>query len=255
MLPLFNASGSLIDAIRINSITNEVREGRAVWVKRRRMGSRQLIRAANLFFRLAQNPISVFGKPDLWQRWEIDCFQLLNGDRYQAFPGGPSEVCAEKLPGDSLCRLLDRGELTPDMLIAAGRELQRAHSLRSEAFDGPWSHGDAHLGNFVFDRPSERCRLIDFEVMHHPSLTPDERHADDLLVPLLDLLGRVRVQDWVPLALAFLDAYNRPEIVAALRRRLIVPQGIPRLWWAIRCDYMGTNELRKRLFALNEALA
>ena len=43
-------AGSAIDAIRINSVSREVRDGRAVLVKRRRFASVPLARTANLFF-------------------------------------------------------------------------------------------------------------------------------------------------------------------------------------------------------------
>lgn len=255
MLALFNASGSLIDAIRINAISDEVREGRSVWVKRRRRGSREIIRIANLFFRLARNPVLVCGRIEHWRRREIESFHLLNGDEYRAFPGGPREVCAERLPGESLCHRLSENRLTAMMLAAAGRELRRAHLLHSEDFDGPWSHGDAHLGNFLFEDATGRCRLIDFEAMHYPTLAAEERHANDLLAPLLDLMGRVEDREWEPLALAFVRAYDRPTIAALLRQRLRVPTGIPRLWWAIRCGYISSERIRRRVAALGAALS
>ena len=254
MLAFFNAYGSWIDAIRINAISDEVRNGRLVWVKRRKRGSRQVLCAANLFFRLARNPVSVCVKIDHWRRWEIECFQLLHGEKFRAFPGGPYEVCADRLPGETLCRSLSEHRLTAQMLEAASRELRRAHALYSVSFNGPWSHGDAHLGNFLYDERTGRCRLVDFEVMHHRWMSADERHANDLLTPLLDLMGRIDQDNWISFALEFIHAYDRPEITHLLRQYLSVPNGFPRLWWAIRTGYISSKEMRRRVLDLNRCL-
>jgi hypothetical protein len=254
VLALLNSTGSWIDAIRINAITDEVRNGRPVWVKWRRRGSRKYIHAANLFFRLARNPVSVCVQIEHWRRWEIECFQLLHGESYRAFPGGPCEVCADRLPGETLCRRLSENRLTAPILHAAGRELRRAHALYSSRFDGPWSHGDAHLGNFLYDERTGRCRLIDFEVMHRRSMSADERHANDLLTPLLDLMGRAEERDWIPFSLEFIRGYDRLEIVRLLRQSLSVPGGVPRLWWAIRTGFIGSDEMKRRVLDLGRHL-
>lgn len=254
MFAFFNAYGSWIDAIRINAITDEVRDGRLVWVKRRKRGSQKYLYAANLFFRLARNPVSVCTRIEHWRRWEIECFQLLHGESFRAFPGGPSEVCADRLPGETLCWQLSQNQLTSQMLRAASRELRRAHALYSASFNGPWSHGDAHLGNFLYDERTGRCRLIDFEVMHHRSMSANERHANDLLTPLLDLMGRVGEDDWIPFALEFIHSYDRPQIAQLLREYLTVPTGFPRLWWAIRTGYISSDKMRSRVLGLNRYL-
>jgi hypothetical protein len=140
------------------------------------------------------------------------------------------------------------------MLAAAGAELRRAHSLACEAFRSAWSHGDPHLGNFIFDPAENRARLVDFEVRHSFSLPADVRHADDLLVLLQDLVGRIAAETWLPFATTFLHAYARPEITALLRPRLALPGGFARIWWAVRTTYMPTRELHRRLLELREAL-
>jgi Ser/Thr protein kinase RdoA (MazF antagonist) len=129
-----------------------------------------------------------------------------------------------------------------------------AHGQSVEFYSGQWSHGDPHLGNFLFDPAGARCRLIDFEVTHHRSLTPEERHTDDLLVPLLDLCGRLENEAWVPMALSFLAGYDNPELLKRLKERLRVPRGMPRLWWAIRTSYIGRPVLTRRLETLRAAL-
>jgi Ser/Thr protein kinase RdoA (MazF antagonist) len=143
----------------------------------------------------------------------------------------------------------------PAMLAAAARELRRAHEQECTAFhDGLWSHGDPHAGNFVYEESTDRARLIDFEVMHHRTMSADERHADDLLVLLQDIAGRVSANQWLPAATAFLGAYGRPEIIARLREKLVVPGGLGRVWWAVRTTYLASPELRRRIGALRESI-
>jgi hypothetical protein len=36
-----------------------------------------------------------------WRRWEASCFQMLNGDRFQAKIIDARTVCLDKLPGQS----------------------------------------------------------------------------------------------------------------------------------------------------------
>ena len=175
--------------------------------------------------------------------------------RTTAFPQGDDAVAVDELPGQSLAGHLEGGTLTAAMLAAAGRELRRAHSWRCDAFGGPWSHGDPHTGNFVYEAAHDRARLIDFEVMHHASLSADDRHADDLLVFLQDLVGRIPGDRWIPSARAFLAAYDRAEIVPVLARKLVVPRGLARLWWSVRTTYLSRAELARRIQQLRDVLA
>jgi hypothetical protein len=252
---LLALAGLAIDTIKINEIKTERLDDRIYWVKRRRKGSSGLIHGANLFFRLANNPVSVFVDLDEWRRWEIDSFQLLNGDRYRAFAGKLGSVWADHLPGVDLSTTIKRRALTIEMLRAAGAELARAHMLWSDQFGSQWSHGDPHLGNFIFDRQSGRARLIDFETMHRPGLPAQARHADDLKVLLLDMLGRVSDAEWPLMAKTFLRAYGNESVIRSLRERFVMPFGFGRLWWAIRTSYVPGQVIRKRLKFLHEALA
>ena len=209
---------------------------------------------ANRFFRAAGNPVRALDDFAAWQRWEVECFLALHGERFRAFADGPRSVAAEELPGVSLSHHLGQGTLTPPMLAAAAGELRRAHALTCADFAGPWSHGDPHTGNFIYEEAGNRARLIDFEVQHHPALAAEERHADDLLVFLQDMMGRISRELWLPCAQAFLAAYERPEVVARLRERLRAPRGIARIWWAVRTTYLAPAELERRLAALRGSL-
>lgn len=244
-----------MDTIKINILAREERDGGVFWIKRRTRAARPIMACANRFFRLAGNPVVTLSDLTAWREWEVENFLRLHGERFRAFTDGATAVAAEEVPGKSLSQHLDAGTLNARILAAAARELRRAHGHECAAFAGqPWSHGDPHAGNFVYEEAGERARLIDFEVMHRPELGARERHADDLLVFLQDIVGRIAAEQWLPGAHAFLGAYDRPEIVARLREKLVVPGGIARIWWAVRTTYMEPAELRRRIAELRASL-
>jgi len=248
-------AGLAIDGIRINAISREVREGRALLVKRRRLGSGTLAQTANAFFRAARHPVFVWADAGAWQRWEVSSFNLLHAWQYQAFPAGARTVCADILPGVSLAEHFVRGTFEYPMLDAAGCELRRAHGLHSGFFDGPWSHGDPNLANFLFSAHEQHARLIDFEVVHQPDLPAAERQVEDVLSFLQDLLGCAPRGTWLPCAQRFLEAYGCDQALReGLRERLRLPRGIPRVWWWIRANYVPLSSIRSRLEELREAL-
>jgi len=249
-------AGSAIDAIRINAISREVRDGRALLVKRRRLTGEPLARTANLFFRAARHPVFVWADAQAWQRWEVSSFNLLHSRQYCAFPAGARTVCADILPGSSLAEHFVLGTFEESMLDAAGFELRRAHQLHSPFFDGPWSHGDPNLANFLFSTQERHARLIDFEVVHQQRLPAMARHVEDVLSFLQDLLGCAPRGTWLAYAQRFLDAYGCDQALRkALRERLRLPRGIPRIWWWIRTNYVPMRSTRRRLARLRETLA
>ena len=254
MSRFLTAAGALVDRIKINAVSREIRDGRPLWIKRRRAVARPIMACANRFFRAVGNPVRALDDCAAWQRWEVECFLALHGDRFRAFADGPRAVAAEEMPGVNLSHHLDTGTLTPPMLAAAAGELRRAHARTCADFGGPWSHGDPHAGNFIYEAAENRARLIDFEVQHERTLTADERHSDDVLVFLQDMVGRISRDLWLPSAQAFLAAYERPEIVARVRARLLAPRGIARVWWAVRTTYLAPAELERRLAELRAAL-
>ena len=212
------------------------------------------MRFANVFFRFARNPVAAISSSAEWRHWEGECFRRLHGPDFSAGMDPNGNLWMDVLPGESLACHLIRGSLQPAHLAAAGGELRRAHAMRCAYHGGGWSHGDSHTGNFIFDAATGRARLVDFEVRHLRTLSENERHADDLLVMLQDVCGRCSLDAWLPMAGAFLDGYGRPEITALLPKKLHVPRGIPRLWWAVRTTWMPREELERRLAAVRERL-
>jgi len=130
---------------------------------------------------------------------------------------------------------------------AAGRELRRAHQFRSNEFRGPWSHGDAGMNNVIYDTKTDRARLIDFEIVHERSLPAKSRHADDLLVFLLDLIAVAPNAQWLSLALWFLNAYENPAVISKLEDQLTLPSGIAWIWWGVRTSFANPARVKRRL--------
>lgn len=224
-------------------------------LKRRQIYSDQLADLANLYFRMSNIPIRFWSKADDWKRWEEMCFQMLNGDRFRIYRSGAKAVCTDKLPGESLWEHMNRRTLTRPMLKAAGRELYRAHQFWSDELGSRWSHGDATMTNVMYDETSGRARLIDFEIVHHKSLPATARHADDLLVFLLDILAIIPSQQWLPFALCFLNAYGNTDVIAELKNQLAVPSGLAWIWWGVRTSFAKPAKVKRRLAKLQDIIA
>jgi hypothetical protein len=251
---LANVATKLVEAIAINSIEEKIRRKRQVVVKRRNIHSEQLAELTNLYFRVADIPIRFWSKVGDWQRWEIDCFNMFNGDRFQAYASGQRTVIAHKLPGENLWEYLNRGTLTRGMLISAATEFRRAHDSWSDEFRGRWSHGDASITNVIYNASENRARLIDFEIYHEKSLSASARQADDLLVFLLDLVGTLPGRQWIPFATTFLRAYGDREVIAQLRTQLDLPGGLAWIWWGVRTNFSNPAKVKRRLANLSGAI-
>ncbi len=215
---LSHAATTFVDSLKINSISEKTRRGRRVVIKRRNGHSEQLADLANLYFRLSNIPIRFWSKVEDWKRWETECFQMLNGDRFRVYPSG-----------------------------ANAHEFRRAHRFWSGEFGGPWSHGDATTTNVIYNQRTGRARLIDFEIIHDKSLPATARHADDLLVFLLDIVGTVPSQQWLPFALRFLNAYDNLDVIAELKNQLALPSGMAWIWWGVRTSFANPAKVKRRL--------
>ena len=252
---LASVATKLVEAIAINSISERLQRKRTMVVKRRNLHGEQLAELTNLYFRVADIPIRFWSKVEEWQRWEVGCFEMLNGDRFQVSAFGLRTVIADKLPGESLWEHLNRGTLTQRMLIAAADEFRRAHEFWSDEFGGRWSHGDANITNVIYDASNNRARLIDFEIYHEKSLGTAARQADDLLVFLLDLVGKLPTGQWIPFAMTFLEAYGDAEVIAQLQTNLDLPDGLAWIWWGVRTNFTNPAKVKHRLANLSRVIA
>src|SRR4030095_8459084 len=252
---LSNAAATFVDSLKINSISEKIRRGRRVVIKRRNVYGEKLADLANLYFRMSGIPIRFWSKAKRWQSWEANCFRMLNGDRFRAVTSGNRTVCLDKLPGKSLWEHLNEGTMTRQMLEAAGTELRRAHQFWSKEFDGPWSHGDSTTTNVIYNQRSGRARLIDFEIVHDRSLPAKSRHADDVLVFLLDVIAIASSRQWLPFALSFLNAYGDPAVIAELTDHLALPGGIAWIWWGVRTSFTNPAKVKQRLERIRDITA
>jgi len=252
---LSNAAARFVDFLKINSVSEKVRHRRRVVIKRRNGYSEQLAELSNLYFRMAGIPIRFWAKVEDWRRWEVECFKMLNGDRFRAWASGDKTVCADKLPGKSLWEHLEQRRLSREMVEAAGHEFRRAHQLRSHEFRGPWSHGDAGANNVIYDEKTGRARLIDFEIVHDKSLPARSRQADDLLVFLLDLIAVAPNPQWLTLALSFLNAYGNTAVICELEDELALPNGMAWIWWGVRTSFANPAKVKQRLEKLRDVVA
>jgi hypothetical protein len=249
---LADAAARFVDSLKINSISEAVRRGRRVVIKRRHVYSEQLTELANLYFRIAGLPIRFWTKAEEWQRWEVKCFKMLNGDRFCSSRLRNNAIFIDQLPGESLWELLNRRTLSRRMVEAAGFEFRRAHQFWSKQFRGPWSHGDAGLANVIYDEKSNRARLIDFEIVHDKTLPALSRHADDLLIFLLDVIAAAPGRQWLPLTLAFLNAYDNARVIAQLSRQLAPPSGMAWIWWGVRTSFANPAKIKQRMAKLRD---
>jgi hypothetical protein len=244
---LSTAAARLVDSLKINSVSEKMQRGHPVIIKRRNGYSEPLAELANVYFRMAGIPIRFWAKTDEWRDWEVKCFNLLNGDGFRALASGANSVRADRLPGTSLWDHLTVGTITRAMMEAAGRELRRAHQFWSDEFRGPWSHGDAGTNNVLYDPATGRARVIDFEIVHEKSLAPKSRHADDLLVFLLDVIAVSPNPQWLGLALSFLNAYEEASVISELKHQLAAPKGIAWIWWGVRTSFANPAKVKRRL--------
>jgi hypothetical protein len=252
---LSNAAARFVDSLKINSISEAVRRGRKVVIKRRHVYSEQLTELANLYFRIAGLPIRFWTKAEDWQRWEVECFKMLNGDRFRVSRLRNNAICIDQLPGESLWEHLNRHTLSRRMVEAAGFEFRPAHEFWSKKFRGPWSHGDAGMANVIYDEKTGRARLIDFEIVHDKSLPARSRHADDLLIFLLDVLATAPGRQWLPLALSFLNAYDNGTVIAQLTSQLTPPSSMAWIWWGVRTSFANPAKVKRRLAKLRDVTA
>ncbi|WP_237081484.1 phosphotransferase [Myxococcus xanthus] len=231
-----------MDAVRVNTVSLEVRRGVSLWHKQRRLGMGAVILVGNVFLHLSRSRIRMHPSISRWRAGELASFALLHPGRL-AEPCGGRAVALEALPGERLDRLLQQGRLTPNIMEAAARELHRAHRLTLPGASRAWSHGDAHLKNLLYDEAEQRAWLIDFETAHDTSLDASERHADDLLVLLLDLGGRAPQEPARALAEAFLRAYPEQTVRRELMSRLCPPRGLERALWKSRSHHLPDEAL------------
>jgi hypothetical protein len=252
---LSHTATAFVESLKINTISEKRRRGRLVVIKRRNIFGERGADLINFYFRAAGITIRYLSDVRDWQRWEASCFQMLNGDRFRAKITDARTVCLDKLPGQSLWDHMKQGTLNKRMLESAAKEYRRAHQFWRDEFGGLWSHGDASMPNVIYDEKTRRARLIDFEIMHEKSLPATTRHADDLLIFLLDMVDEVPTRQWLPFTTCFVKAYADRDVIAELQKRLVIPSGLSLIWWNVRTNFAKTGKVERRLRTLRNAIS
>ena len=126
---LSHAATDFVETLKINSISEKSVRGRRIITKRRNVYGERAADLINFYFRMADLPIRFLSDVRQWRRWEANCFQALNGNRFRAAVRDARTVILDKLPGQSLWDHMNQGTLSKRMLEAAGREYHRAHQF------------------------------------------------------------------------------------------------------------------------------
>src|SRR5437016_14185138 len=92
---LSNAATTLVDSLKINSVSEKVRRRRREVIKRRNIYGEQLADLANLYFRISSIPIRLWSMVHDWRRWEAGCFTMRNDERSRVLASGKPTHCAE----------------------------------------------------------------------------------------------------------------------------------------------------------------
>jgi len=239
----------LLNRVHVNRIGRCLQNRIPVWIKRRRLGGSLVIWFGNRFLTLARSRIEMFVRAHEWVKWEIHCAQLLYPRRRPVTAGAGPSVILPEVGGTSLRQLIRVGDPGFAPFVAAARELRRAHAISCPRFNGPWSHGDLHLDNVLYDAATDQAVLIDFDTRHDARLGPIQRHADDLKVMLLELVSQPD-EHWHDRAAAMLQEYGNSAVLDELDGQLIVPGGFARILWHYRTNGVPTRALQPRLQSL-----
>ena len=230
----------LIDRVTINQTT--ILDGH-IFKRRKRMRS-WIIVFGNLFLKLSNSKILIFPSTTAWQQHECDCYLRLYGGGCDIIDDSTLRI--HPFEGQSIRDLLQQDAITIEMMTSIAHELRRVHQLDN------WSHGDLHTNNILWD--GKHVWFIDFETYHQPTIPINERHADDLLVFLLDFIGRTTSDDWLLYCQALITTYDNQAVLNRLRARLVMPYGLELVLWKTRTNYLPNHILANHLKTLQQSI-
>lgn len=228
----------LIDSIAINRTTLD----NGNLLKRRKWGRSWIIVFGNLFLKVSNSKILMFSSTSAWQQYETDCYVRL-------YCGGCDIIDKDTLrihpfAGQSIRDLIQQNAINTKIMQSIAQELWRVHQLDN------WSHGDLHTSNVLWD--GDCIRFIDFETYHQFNIATSERYADDLLVFLLDFIGRTSSDEWLSQCQALIETYNNHAVLQHLHIRLKLPRGLELVLWKTRTNYLSNHILADRINTLHQ---
>jgi hypothetical protein len=243
---LLRAVAWMMNRVRVNHFHESMQDGVPVFVKRRRLGGSIVIWFGNRFLSLACSGVCMFVRPREWVAWEVHCAGLLYPERPAVKIGPGPSVIIPKVCGVSLRQLLHGDIGCVKAFAAATRELRRVHQILCSHYREAWSHGDLHLDNIIYDAVADRAVLVDFDTRHDFRLGRTQRHADDLKVMLLELVG-LPGEQWRQSATALIEEYRETSVLNELARQLFVPRGFAKIFWFMRTNGASTPQVAQRL--------
>lgn len=243
---LQHAVAWLMNRVRVNRTQRMVRDGRTVFVKTRRCGAGCVIWFGNTFLSLANSGACMFVRARDWIEWEAHCWQLLYPDQTVETDSSNTAIRLPEFAGLSLRQLLRQTPINLTAFATAAREVRRAHQITCDVYRAAWSHGDLHLDNVLYDSVTDRAMLIDFDTRHELRQPQLRRHADDLKVMLLELLGE-QDERWVQAARTVIREYGDVSVCEELSRQLHVPGGFAKILWDTRTNGASTALMNQRL--------
>ncbi len=248
-------AAKILDAFKINVSWLEVFDDDQKLHKKRVFGVDWVIFFGNIFLKFSNSKILMYPSVKYWKRWESYHFNLLHGDQYQCFDQKERELTFDILPGKTLLELIKTKQFDREVIKAVAIEFNRAHRTYSKLTNQNYSHGDPHLENFLYDQKSNKAYIIDFETCHEKHLNEAERHADDILVFLLDCMGRLSETLFLDVLETFFSVYSYNEkTLLNLKKRLVVPTGLEKILWLTRTNYLGKKNLKKALLKIDQSI-
>lgn len=200
---------------KLCQVSPQVLDGVAGWKKRRLRRATFLIPAGNVFLNAIDAGCRMLGTG--WATHEVTVFRRTHDEFAEARCIDEKTIWLPHLPGVEL------REMSEDRaILSAFAELGRFHRLGAV-------HGDPHAGNFLYDRDSDRCRIIDFETGLPTRMVTEQGRARDFAILALDLWkpGRGSSADYG----SWREAYGEEEEFCPVERLFRNPGFRLRKYW------------------------
>jgi hypothetical protein len=162
--------------VRLNRIQIDRQNG---WVRKKRTRAGAVLAwAGNRYAWMTRERVRVLPAAS-WRKREAWMFQHLYLSPTRTESDGTLVMKWMGVPVLHLLQDPDRSAAFRIHLMGdVGRALARLHGTR---FDGRWvSHADTSMANVTHDEETGLTAWIDFEMVHTPDLSTEERQADDL---------------------------------------------------------------------------
>ena len=212
---------------RLNYIRFVRESGHCYVLKRRRPYSGPLITIGNLYAKYSKLPILVLPTP-VWHIWESRVYENAYHQNSRVTHDGWLRM--RQAPGQMLSTILSSAGASQQTKMRAVKlavsELTRLHSLSFStvhAVTQPFSHGDATCHNVSCSLETPTATWYDFDSIHTPGLTANQRHADDLRALIISSTACLANEAVELMTKTVVQTYKNPEPLSHLRERFLDP--------------------------------